>query len=328
VNKNRFGLGITILVLLLAGAGILWKWKSGPRVTYRESRVERGNIDLTILATGTVSPENRLEIKPPIAGRIEQVLVKEGQKVAKGQILAWMSSSERAAMLDAARSKGAEEVRKWEELYRPTPVLAPIPGMIILRNVESGQTFTNADAILVMSDRLTVKTQVDETDIAQIKLKQPAKITLDAYPGQSLDARVDQIAFDAKTVNNVTNYVVDVLPDSTPETMRSGMTANVTFVVDSRRGVAVVPAEAVQTKAGARTVLVKSPNGADPAEREIQVGLTDGKRIQVLSGLTEGETVLTPQLERKSANSGGTNPFMPKAPGGKSRSASGGAPHP
>src|SRR5262249_54993338 len=146
----------------------------------------------------------------------------------KGQVMAWMSSTERAALLDAASARGEDELKQWEELYRPTPILAPIPGTVIARNVESGQTFTVSDAVLTMSDRLTVKAQVDETDIAQIALKQRASIVLDAYPQEKLDAIVDQIAYDAKTVNSVTTYVVDVLPRNTPKFMRSSMTANVT----------------------------------------------------------------------------------------------------
>ena len=55
--------------------------------------------------------------------------------MTKGQILAWMSSTERAALMDAARSKGPEEVSRWEELYRPTPILAPIRGTVISRNI-------------------------------------------------------------------------------------------------------------------------------------------------------------------------------------------------
>ena len=311
-------IGGAVLALGLIAYGLSSKDRS--TVTYRESKIARGNIQVTILSTGTVQPENRLEIKPPVAGRVERVLVKEGQKVQKGQILAWMSSTERAAMLDAARASGEEEVKRWEEMYRPTPVLAPINGTIILRNVESGQTFTNTDSILVMSDRLTVKAQVDETDIAQIKLKQTADMALDAYPNEKISAKVDQIAFDAKTVNNVTTYVVDVLPDETPAFMRSGMTANVTFVVDTRSGVLVAPADAVKTQEGISTALVKGANGK-PAEREVTLGLNDGKRVEVLSGLDEGETVLVAQLVMKERSKQGTNPLSPM---GKPRTGGGG----
>lgn len=305
-------LTIGALALVMSAAGFAysrWGHKQAETTEYREIQVKRDDISTTILATGTVQPENRLEIKPPIAGRTEQVLVEEGNRVRKGQILAWISSTERAALLDAARSEGPAEVERWSKLYRPTPVVAPIPGMIIARNVESGQTFASTDAILVMSDRLTVKAQVDETDIAQIKLKQSAEIVLDAYPDKHIPAKVDQIAFDAKTVNNVTTYSVDVLPDQTPDFMRSGMTANVTFLVDSHLQALLVPSDTLKQEAGATTVLVPDPSG-QPVTRTVQVGLSDGKRTEITSGLKEGDTVLAPvfQLKEKKQSS---NPFSP-----------------
>ncbi|MBS1962898.1 MAG: efflux RND transporter periplasmic adaptor subunit [Bdellovibrionales bacterium] len=309
-----------VLILALGGGGFAyWRTRDSESVTYREVKVHKGDLELSILSTGTVQPENRLEIKPPIAGRIEKVLVDEGKVVRKGQILAWMSSTERAAMLDAARAKGKEETKRWEEMYQPTPILAPINGMIILRNIESGQTITNTDAVLVMSDRLTVKAQVDETDLAQIKLKQDATIVLDAYPSEKIPAVVDQIAYEAKTVNNVTTYLVDVLPVKAPEMMRSGMTANVNFATESRKDALLVSTEAVRTGEGKPNVLVRGPSG-EPTEREISIGLSDGKRTEVTEGLAEGDVVLIAQAKAKEK---GVNPFMPKRP--PRNSAGGGA---
>lgn len=302
------------VIFAVVGVGIyFWTQKRGEsQVSYRSVKAERGEIRISILSTGTVQPENRLEIKAPVAGRVDRVLVKEGQKVARGQILAWLSSTERAALLDAARSSGTDELKRWEDLYRATPLVAPISGTIILRSIEPGQTFSNTDAVLVMSDHLTVKAQVDETDIAQVKLKQPATIVLDAYPGSDIPGEVDQIAFEAKTVNNVTTYVVDVLPKTPPEFMRSGMTANVTFNLQTKSGILVVPAEAVSSKDGLQTVKVAGPKG-QPVDTRIETGITDGKQIEVISGLDEGTSVLIPQMS-SGKKSQTNNPFAPQGP--------------
>lgn len=325
-SKKKIWISALIILVLVAVAGvILFKRQDRLEITYREVKVGRGRIEVTILGTGTVQPENRVEIKPPVAGRIEQVLVKEGQLVRKGQILAWMSSTERAALLDAARSQGEEEVKRWEENYRPTPVIAPINGTIILRNVESGQTFTNADPVFVMSDRLMIKAQVDETDIAQIKLKQEAKIVLDAYPGQPISARVGQIAFEAKTVSNVTTYEVGIIPSKTPEFMRSGMTVNVTFLVEAKDDVISIPNEALRVEEDRYSVLVPDPQDPKrrekPIQRPIQVGITDGKLTEVVSGLVEGETVLVAEIKPSTGGkpSGGNplNPFGGNRRGGR-----------
>ncbi|MBI2519741.1 MAG: efflux RND transporter periplasmic adaptor subunit [Bdellovibrio sp.] len=311
-RKKLWIILILLLIVVVAVSVFTYQKKNSLEISYREVRVTRENVAVTILATGTVQPENRLEIKPPIAGRIEKVLVEEGKKVRKGQILAWMSSTERAALLDAARALGAEELKKWEDNYKPTPIFAPINGTIILRNVESGQTFTNVDSVFVMSDRLTVKAQVDETDIAQVRLKQQATIALDAYPENNIKAYVDQIAFDAKTVNNVTTYIVDVLPQDTPDFMRSGMTANVTFLVTAKENILTVPSEALRVRDSKYVVMVKDIKGKKPREIPVQVGITDGKRTEIIEGLVEGETILVAEI--KAPTDGppqNRNPFSP-----------------
>ena len=310
-HRRRWAIVLTLLIALGAGAYYYWRAGGASLPASREVSVTRGDLDITILSTGVVQPRNRLEIKPPIAGRAEQVLVQEGQSVTKGQILAWMSSTERAAVLDAARARGPEEVRRWEELYRATPVLAPISGSVILRSVEPGQTFTGNDAVFVMSDRLTIKAQVDETDIARIRLRQRARLVLDAYPDRPFDGQVDQIAYDARTVNNVTTYEVDVLPEKTPSFMRSGMTANVSFVMDSRRNVLLIPAEAVKSRDGDTYVVLPpaKPNGK-PREKPIKTGMSDGRHTEVLEGLSEDEKLLVERL-RTGGNDSASSPLTP-----------------
>ncbi len=311
-RKYRSVIVLVVLVGLGGGAALYWNAGQKTQPVYREVIASRGNLEVTILSTGVVQPKNRLEIKPPIAGRADEVLVEEGQEVKKGQILAWMSSTERAALIDAARAKGPDEVKRWEDIYRATPVLAPIGGTVILRNIEPGQTFTSNDAVFVMSDLLTVKAQVDETDIAQIKLRQPAHIVLDAYPDRPFSGHVDQIAYDAKTVNNVTTYEVDVLPEKTPPFMRSGMTANVSFVAASRQDVLLVPTDALKSRDGHLYVLLPpaKPSGK-PTEREIQTGLSDGKYTEILGGMTEGEKLLAVRLQTGARSDAPSSPLMP-----------------
>ncbi len=306
--KNKKWIYIVVGVLVVAVAGYFIYSKRSVRVSYREHQVVKGDLEVTILATGTVQPENRLEIKPPVAGRIEKVIVEEGQKVYKGQILAWMSSTERAAMIDSARSQGAEELQRWEQLYKPTPIIAPLAGMIISKNVESGQTFSTNDAVLVMSNRLTVKAQLDETDLAQIKNGQTCEVLLDSYPDDTITAKVDRIAYEAKTVNNVTTYLVDVLPSNAPEFMRSGMTANVTFHVNKKVDVVIIPTEFIRYDTGKPTILLKREN-EEPLEKDVKLGASDGKQSEVLKGVELGETILFKNLGPKGAKS--SSPFSP-----------------
>lgn len=287
MKRNKLIIGV---VLVLSGAIGLWFYMNQtPKVIYKKFQVKRLDLVQRIQATGTISPQNRLEIKPPVAGRIDEVLVREGQEVKKGTILAWISSNERAALLDAVRTHGEKEIKKWAELYKPTPVIAPINGTIILRKVETGQSFTNADPIFVMADRLTVKAKVDETDIALIKLNQDAKIILDAYPNNPIDGKVVHLAYDATLLNNVTTYEVDILPVEPPEFMRSGMTSSVNVEVERKEKVLTIPMNALIHDDEGTLVLIQ--NSGKKTAMPVTIGFDDGKNVEILSGLEENETI-------------------------------------
>ena len=277
-----------------------------------------GSIETLISTTGTVKPQNRLEIKPPIAGRIEKVLVMEGQKVKAGEILALMSSTERAALLDAAYLEG-EEVEYWKQVYKATPLIAAIDGEVIVRSVEPGQTVTTSDAVVVLSDRLIVKAQFDETDIAKVKLGQTAFIGLDAYPKVKVKAKVDHIAYESQIVNNVTIYEVDVLPETTPEVFRSGMSANVEIVEKSKENALLLPLEAIQRDQEGNFVFLNKGNGKPPVKQRVSLGISDETNVEVTSGIGPQDKIII-QMEKyrlpKDMPSGG-NPFMPSGRRGR-----------
>lgn len=312
-NKKAVAIAIGAVVMLILIFNAL-RGDNGD-AGYDEVAVSRGNIQPTITSTGTVSPENRLEIKPPINGRVDEILVKEGAEVKKGQMLLKMSSTERAAVLDAARAQGDSELRRWETYYSPAPILAPIDGTIIVKSAEAGQTVTSQDVLLVMSDRLTVKAQVDETDIRNIKLGQKADIILDAYPNDTIPGTVDRIAFDSKTVNNITTYIVDVLPGELPAAMRSGMTASVNFYLDSKNDVLSLPANALHMKDGKNYVLMRRGKTEKPVERYVETGISDGNKVEVTKGLKEGEVVLVERI-KWAKDSDKSNPLLPSRPKG------------
>ena len=301
-----------IVVAALVGGSFVWRKQNeqaSMAVQYERLTLDRGMIRRTVLASGVVQPKNRLEIKPPLSGRIEQVLVREGAAVRKGQILVWMSSTERATMLDAARAKGPEEVSKWEEYYRATPIVAPIDGQVIQRKVEAGQTIDSSSAILVLADKLSVKAKVDETDLAMVRLSQIADITLDAYPQDHLLGRVVHIAYDAQTVSNVTTYEIDVVPDAPPAYMRSGMSANVSLLVEQKDDVLRVPVAALMSENGIDQVRVVDLKTQAVQIKTVKLGMSDGKYSEVLDGLKGDETILGPQMQSLSEDPG-QNPFQ------------------
>ena len=222
------------------------------RSAFDTAVVERGDLRITVESTGEVEPRNRLDVKPPIAGRLEELSVDEGDTVKKGQILGWISSTERATLLDAALATSEEELEHWKKLYKPSPLVSPLKGTIIARNFEPGQSINANDAVVVIADDLIVVANLDETDIGQVKNEQVVEVALEAYPDREFSCTVEKIAYDAKTVSNVTMYEVDVRPDRLPSFARSGMTANLEFVIEEKKDVLTLPASAIQQKAGSK----------------------------------------------------------------------------
>ena len=310
-NKSK----IVIIIIILAAGFFAYTHLSANRQETTGSieliQPVIGDVMVTIATTGVVEPQNRLEIKPSIGGRIDEVLVDEGDFVKKGQALAWMSSTERAALIDAARSQGDEVLAYWQEAYKKSPIISPIDGEIIVRSVEPGQTVTTADAILVLSNRLMINAQFDETDIGKVKDGQKALITLDAYPDVKLEGIVDHIAYESEIVSNVTIYAVDILPKEIPEILRSGMSVSVEVVEKMIKDVITISSDAVNYDKGDTFVLVQNESGKS-LRRDVVVGLNNGESIEIVSGLSLDDKVITggDTLLPKKKNMG-NNPFMP-----------------
>jgi macrolide-specific efflux system membrane fusion protein len=285
------------VVILLIGGGAFYYSKVNNKNKQNERQIQRvvaqvGTIEDAVEATGEVMPLNRVEIKPPIAGRVENLKVDEGDTVKSGQILGWMSSTDRAAILDAARAKGDDELKKWQDAYKATPIVAPLSGVIILRNVVVGQTIDASTVLFAMSDKLIVKADVDETDIGRIHIGMPAKITLDAYLDKPIEGVVFQILHEGVNVSNVITYGVKIEPKNIPPFFRSQMTANISLLANKKENVVLLPEVAIKpTASGERQVMVPGPDGK-PVPRTVQVGLENGDQAEITDGVKEGETVL------------------------------------
>jgi membrane fusion protein, macrolide-specific efflux system len=314
MRKTKFKIIFAVLIVLIIAAIAIVKMKSkgASQEITKEISPTMGTIQTFISTTGTVLPKNRLEVKPSVNGRIESILVQEGESVKVGQALAWMSSTERAALLDAAEGQGEEVLKYWKEVYKAIPLLSPIDGQVIVATMQPGQTVTTTDAVIVLSDHLIVRAQVDETDIGKIKLAQDAIITLDAYPDQKINATVEHIYYESQTVNSVTIYNVDLLPKEVPAFFRSGMNATVDFKSEGKENTLLLPVEALHKDKGQDYVLVRQTGNKEPEKRNIKLGITDDKNYEILSGVDKNDRIII-KAKKYTLPTGsvGTNPFMP-----------------
>jgi macrolide-specific efflux system membrane fusion protein len=289
LSRNKWS-WIAIGVLLAAACAWLWINRDKPSDHYDYIKVERGNIRVLLQETGNLAAFHRLNVIPPLQGRVESIEVNEGADVKKGAILAWISSTERAAVIDAARAKGGSEEEKfWMDVYKPAPLLAPLDGHIIAVSVVPGQVLAATQTVFVMSDFIILQAYVDETDLHRITDKQAVEFYLSGISEKDkLTGKVFQIAYDSSTVNNVTTYMIKVAIDNPPDYLRSGLTADVYFVLDDVKDVLKVPSEFISVD---NTVLVATSDDSNPELRKVEIGATDGNYTQIKSGLVEGDWV-------------------------------------
>jgi membrane fusion protein, macrolide-specific efflux system len=318
MNSKKKMFIIALIIIVLGGLFAVYYVKAPSRNSdvIKEFFPAYKTLKSVISVNGIVEPENRIEINPPVSGRIEKIYVDEGDEVKAGDTLAIMSSTDRAALLDAARGQGADQVKYWENVYKPTPLIAPTNGQVIVREFEPGQTINTSTPILVLADKLIVKAQVDETDIGRVKKGQIVTIALDAYPDVKIQGKVSHISYESTVISNVTIYQVEIIPDNVPEIFRSGMSANVDIIRSNKENVLSIPEECINYQDNNTVVLIKNKSKKKYSEKEITIGLSENGYIVVLSGVSEKDILITTE---KNNNKKKKSTSFFKRPGTKSK---------
>ena len=141
-------------------------------------------------------------------------------------------------------------------------------------------------------DTAEITLTVDELDIAQLSIGQAVTVTLDALPGQSFDGEITEIDPNGENSGGSTKYSVTVTLPRT-EDMLTGMNAAVRVQLKENDGRLLIPLAAVQEDANGIYVCTGYDKSSDEATAPaaITTGLSDGENVEVLSGLSEGDTV-------------------------------------
>ena len=141
-------------------------------------------------------------------------------------------------------------------------------------------------------DTVTVSITVDELDILYVQIGQNVQVTLDALPGQSFTGMIKEVNTAASNDGGNSKYSAVVQLDRTAF-MLGGMNASANIVVEERDGVLLIPSSALAEVDGQTVVYTaydsKTESLSDPAT--VEIGLSDGNQVQILSGLKEGDTV-------------------------------------
>jgi len=224
------------------------------------------------------------------------------QRAAKAQLLVARS---RLAEATAAVAQARAAVQRAEEELANATIKAPIRGTVLTRDVEIGSAVSSilnlgANATLVMTvgdiERVYVKGKVDEADIGHVRLGMPATITTETFRDRKFTGQVTRISPIGVEKDNVTTFAVEVSIANATGELRPNMTANAEIVLEELPESLLVPESAVSYDArrNATVQVVDATSREGRRAVPVKVGVGNGTRIQVTSGLKAGDRVILP----------------------------------
>lgn len=267
---------------------------------------QMGDISLKVVSTGTLSPLRRIEVKASEKGRVEKIFAQEGHSVRESSVLALISPVDRIALMDTARAslyeaqqaKNEKKIKDAQlalkvaqEAYQPVPIVAPVSGEIIKKDLEIGELVASEKTLFVVSDRLVLRLLVNEADIGKIKVGQKVSFTLESFPEEEALGTVYSIAREGQNVSNVIQYEVLVTPNVVQRKWIAGMTVNAWFVIKEKKGVLTLPLSAVKRVGIQPFVVIQKPNKTWEL-RQLVCGHDDFQNIEIIEGIEENEGVL------------------------------------
>jgi membrane fusion protein (multidrug efflux system) len=277
-----------------------------------------------IYLPGTTEAWQDVQVAADTAGRIEWVGPREGEKVNKGNLLIKIDVAAHKAAMDhaAAQFKLADDLYQRRKRLFERKIIAkeeldqsatqrtlaatdyeqikvkynhgfprsPITGIINHRYVDTGEYIDTGKPIadIVNIDRIKINVRVPELDVRFVRVGQKTPVRIDAFPERDLIGKVDFVALKADPATKT--FLVRTLIDNPLGDIRPGMIGRVAFVRRVITDALVAPLFALVDKGGERLVFVEE-NGLAQS-RTVSIGVIQGDRVQITSGLKPGDHLI------------------------------------
>lgn len=294
--------------------------------------VARADVETGVPVQGTLQPLSDVTIIAPVADVVDQMLVKEGQAVRQGQVLARMrttSIAPAAAGAEAQRRIAAADLQRMQNLLKvgavaerdvesaeaqlkaaeavaaaadkrlhESTVRAPFTGVIAQRYMQAGDRAGDGDRLfrIVNTDELEFVASVTTDALDRLKPGAPVALTVSGAEGRQVSGHISRVN---ATVDEATRQLkVYVRVPNRDHRLAGDMFASGRIVLERAPGVLAVPSGAVKVAAGAGQQAWVVADGK-LSRRVLTIGLRDELRglVEVKSGLREGEKVVVSQIE-------------------------------
>ncbi len=256
----------------------------------------------------------------PTAAEVASAQSQLAQAAAQLDSVTQGASSEQIEVLQAQVEQARLNLQEARDNLEKASLRAPFAGVITALHVAQGEQANGLAVEMADTANLEVLLNVDEVDVGALAAGQPAVISLETWPGQTIAGTVASIAPKAsESGSGVASYEVRVALGQTDLPVRIGMTADADLIIAAREGVLLVPSQAVTADREAGTYSVNlvgtGPDGARIfTKTEVTIGLKDGDNTQITGGLHIGDEVLIGEITTAAPSSGFS--LMPPRPGG------------
>ena len=191
-------------------------------------------------------------------------------------------------------------------------IRAPFDGVIGEINVKAEDSVSSGTILASLTvEQYIAEITLHEIDVAKVKLGQPATLTFDAIDGLTLTGKVSDISNTASINQGVVTYKTIITLDTLDELIRPGMTVNATIVSQAKPDILLVPNSALKYQNGVN--YVEAPHSLDRQialtnssnaifnnslnQLPVEIGLVNDEYTEIISGLVEGDLVITRSLQ-------------------------------
>lgn len=204
-----------------------------------------------------------------------------------------------------------------ETAYQATVLTAPFDGVVAAVDFAAGDKMTAGSTFAtIITQQRVAKITLNEVDVAKIKLGQKATMTFDAIPDLQMTGSVAQIDTLGTVSQGVVSYNVQIALDTSDDRIKPGMSVSANVITDVAADTLSVPSSAVKSNAAGSYVQILGSNG-QPQNKAVQVGISDDTNTQILSGLNEGDQVVTQTItSAKTTTAATTGSVIPGLGGG------------
>ncbi len=231
------------------------------------------------------------------AGTVSRVYVSENTKVYSTTTLFYLTDTSFSANYDTLlrnRETLEEELLELLTIYRDGAVLSPMDGMVSSIDYTSSSATGSATSLLTLYPNISMSVTigVDETDILSLEVGQEAEVVVSSVSDDTLTGVVTEISQEASTSTGVTQYSAVITLDKV-DGMLAGMTASVDVKIEGVDDALIIPLEALHQTSAIYYVYTSydEESGEYGGMVEVTTGMQNSSYVEILSGLSEGDTV-------------------------------------